>query len=183
MIRLKKYTIAVLISALFVMLFTSCKKKEEEPFTPGKIYAKIRYEGKLGAKQAKGLNLGADSLHHGFGDYITCITPTIFNAKFQTIRFQEDYIMHNMMELINNNLGYSDPLRSADFTGNSVVLLQPSLNGDLKNEGASFKNSVTFKYFYFMLEYFYQEVNLPAQYAVFDTLNTLPYVIISFVSK
>lgn len=162
-----KHTLLIFICSLFI---SGCNKHDDENFVPGKIETQVSYQG-ASAKKIAAYKEKEDSLYTGFGDYITSLTPQVFKAKFICIRFVDDLQVINQMELLDNNLSYNDPLKYADFTGNSSVTMNPTLGGNLTNEGASFGTTTLFKYFYFRVEYFYQEVQLPAQYSDIDTLN------------
>jgi len=156
-----------------LIFLTGCNEHDDSKYVPGKIISNINY---VGSTALKGLKVSqSDTIYTQFGDYITSITPTVFKAKFTSIRFVDELNVVNQMELINNNLPYSDPLRYADFTNNTAVTLNVELNGNLANEGASFAQSVIFKYFYFRLEYFKQEINLPIQYSTIVTLDQFPF--------
>lgn len=156
------------------LLLSACKNQEENNYIPGKIVTQVNYKGANTKSALKHISLkatNADRYYTGFGDYITSLTPSVFKAKFHCIRYVDELNAFNQIELLNNNLPGTDPLRYADFTNNSSVTMQPSLGGDLGNNGASFTNRVHFKYFYFRIQFFYQEVQLPQQYSGIRTLN------------
>lgn len=150
-----------------------CKKNEDNTYVAGKIITKVNYERETDQVKKKNGDLKEimpDSLYANFGNYITSITPRVFKAKFHTIRFVDELKGFSQIELLNNNLPDKDPLRYADFTSNSSVTLVPSLNGNLTNEESSFADTVLFKYFYFRIQFFYQEFELPSGY---DDVNAL----------
>jgi hypothetical protein len=164
--------------SLVLLVLIGCKKPEDTIFVPGKINATVNYLGNSGKSSVKSNNLKAadlENLYTGFGDYIMSITPNKVSAKFYCIRYAEDLSGHNMMEIINNNLPPYDPLRYADFTNNSSVSMVPSLGGDLINEGASFAQSVEFKYLTFDIKNIYLEIQLPQEYISIDVLDQFNY--------
>ncbi len=151
---------------VFGMVIISCTDHEDSvPPNFGKVNTVFEYTS-VGQKEKP---VKSDTYYTQFGEYITSITPVIFKAKFQTIRFTEDYHELNSIEVINNNLPQFDPKRYADFTNNNTVTMNPEFWGDLQcaynGDSCYFKNPITLNYFYFRLWYFYQEVQLPQQYA------------------
>jgi hypothetical protein len=156
---------------------SGCKKKEKDY---GSILYKISYEGSTNKSMSlKGSEMktpagSADTIYTQFGQYITSLTPASFKAKFQTIRYSDgknNNVDGHLLELINNNAASDAPERFADFSNNSTVNVTPILYGtDLAGSGdpahtTSFTaDKIDFIYFYFCLNYFYQEVTVPAQY-------------------
>lgn len=157
-----------------ISVFVGCKKNDDNTFVPGKIITQVNYRHST-SKNIKQHNPKSDSLYTGYGDYITSISPSIFKAKFNLIRYVDELATYNQIELINNNLPYDDPRRYADFTNNSSVTLTPDLYGNTPNEGTTFGSTVLFNYFYFHVIYFYQEIPLPSQYTGIDTLDQFSY--------
>ena len=157
------------------LLLCSCDDHNEDGgYIPGKIVTKINYLGINTPPTTK--NVGSKSslpveFYTGFGDYITSVSPHVFKAKFICIRYVDDLDVFNQIELINNNLPDKDPLKYADFTNNSSATLVPELNGNLTNEGVAFADTVVFNYFYFRLQFFYQEIQLPEQYEGIGSLD------------
>lgn len=161
-----------------LIILSGCNRHEENTYVSGKITTQVNYQGASSKSTMKKDNVKlteSDSLYAGFGDYITSVTPFVLKAKFICIRYVDELNAFNQIELIDNNLPYKDPLKYADFSNGSSVTLIPSLGGNLNNEGASFGSTVEFKYFYFRIEYFYQEIQLPIQYANIDTLDQFNY--------
>lgn len=161
-----------------LLIFIGCNKHEDTTYVPGKIITTVNYTGYSGMSTLKSNNLKAtqsDIQYTGFGDYIMSITPNKVSAKFYCIRYVNDLAAQSMIELINNNLPPNDSLRYADFTNNSSVSLVPSLGGDLRDEGASFANSVEFNYLLFDIANIYNEVQLPPEYAGIDILDQFYY--------
>jgi hypothetical protein len=159
-------------------ILSGCNKHEENTWIPGKIITQVNYRGAYDNSLMKNFSSKAtnsNDLYTGFGYYITSVTPKVFKAKFICIRYVDELNAYNQMELIDNNLPDKDPLKYADFTNSSSVTLFPTLNGNLVNEGASFDSRVLFKYFYFRIQYFYQEIQLPEQYASIDALDQFSY--------
>lgn len=151
-----------------IFIISGCTKhKDSVPPDFGKVQTKILYSNTSPAKNSDAGK--SDQLYTQFGEYITSITPTVFRAKFHTIRFADDYNSLNTIEVIDNNLPAADPRRSADFTNGSSVTLTPQFYGDIKCSydmtSCYFQRPTTLKYFLFRLWYFYQEVQLPQQYA------------------
>lgn len=146
----------------------ACRDKNK-PFVPGKIIAEMQYTGSI--QQRMDPAAGADTLHTGFGDYITSLTPLRTSAKFRTIRYEMDTGSFNTIELIDNNWGPFDARKYADFTNNSRVSMQPNLYGALANEGAAFQYAILFRFMTMDLANIYHDIPLPPQYAGIDTFD------------
>jgi len=156
----------VICFLVFITFIIGCTDHEDSvPPIFGKVNIIIDYTSiEQGQKSTR-----SNTYFTQYGDYITSLTPEVFIAKFQTIRFLEDYNSQNIIEVINNNLTQFDPLRYANFTNNSSVTTYPQFYGDLQcaynADSCNFANPVTLKYFMFRLWYLYQELQLPEQYA------------------
>lgn len=164
----------ILLIFICCLLLSACKKNDDDNYIPGKIVTQVNYKGSIDNSVLKNSYLKEtvpNSLYTRFGDYVTSLTPKVFKAKFHCIRYVDELNVFNQIELLNNNLPGMDPLRYADFTNNSTVSMEPTLNGALGNDGASFTNTIEFKYFYFRINYFYQEIQLPEQYNSIETLD------------
>lgn len=148
-------------------MFACTKRKDPTPGNFGKVNSKIQYSSVAHNKNSVKKN--SDTIYTQFGDYITSITPSVFRAKFHTIRYQDNYSGQSSIELIVNELPANDPLRYANFSDNSSVTMVPTFWGDLRcsddNSSCYFANATQLLYFYFRLQYFIQEVELPQQYA------------------
>lgn len=154
--------------SLLLLFLSGCSKKDDPAYEPGKILSNINYTNSVGtarSEQSKSNGSKSDSFYTIFGDYVTSVTPKVFRAKFHTIRFQEGISLNNLMEIVENNLPGTDPLRYADFALKSSVKTVPKLWGELINDGASFGRVIDFHYFYFRIQFFYLEVELPSQYS------------------
>ncbi len=157
---------------MILSVISGCKKKEKDS---GNILYKISCTSStnksMSLKKGSGMKFPAgssDTLYTQFGDYITSLTPNKFTAKFQTIRLSDgknNNIDGHLLELVNNNAAPNAPERFADFSNNSTVNVIPILYGtDLNNAGSFTSDEINFIYFYFSLNYFYQEATLPIQY-------------------
>ncbi len=158
---------------LIAIIISGCKKNQDPPPPPdyGSVQIKMHYSGANSGKSRH--KTKSDTLYTQFGDYITSLTPSVFRAKFHTIRFLDNYEGINQIELINNNATLMDPTRYADFTNNNTITMNPEFSGDLQctydMTSCYFKNTTLLKYFLFRLWYFYQEVQIPAPYAALQT--------------
>ena len=170
-----KKTIALL---LFVIILPGCKKKE----SGGTILYKISYTNSNEISQAGFHNQSQQSpksnsevYYTQFGSYITSLTPQKFTAKFQTIRFRDEGELGkdgHSLELIDNNASPDDPKRIADFSNNNSISVTPILSGTTDNNGLFIDKNINFIYFYFLINYFYQELDLPVEYKTVN-LNLL----------
>lgn len=115
-----------------------------------------------------------DTVYTQFGDYITSLTPTIFQSRIWTVGYIDKVLVPttneaNMLQYINQNqmvLPYSDTSRFVDFSANATISFSPVVFGDVRNETNFFAApQIDFKYFYFIPYYFYQEVTIPAAYS------------------
>lgn len=151
----------LLVILILISLFLACKKEES-----GTMYFKMKYTTQTLPTKSK---LSADTLYTGFGDYITSLTPTRFLGKFSMTGFQDTYNnMDNntkMLLFIDGNQPANDPARFADFSNNAEVSFSPNLRGIQDDHGLFSSEQINFIYFFFGVEYFYQEVELPQQYA------------------
>jgi len=68
------------------------------------------------------------------------------------------------MDQTSERLPLDDPSRIVDFSENKTVTFNPILGGRMNNDGQFVDKQIDFTYFYFMPIYFYQEVQLPAEY-------------------
>ena len=108
-----------------------------------------------------------------FGDYITSITPTVFIAKFLDMRIQNwdenGTIWNASMNLIDNNTDISSTDRLADFSKGASVNFNPD------SKYLNTQNSTEFNIFVFIFCFFYQELELPAQYNTVTNLDHLDW--------
>lgn len=150
---------------LVASILTGCSKES------GSIQHKVRYTTTGEAvKSAKSWN---ESTYTQFGTYITSLTPEKFTAKITLMCYQDNWdIQDRSTHIISYVDGHdNDPnfemATYADFSGNAEVSIDPILYSTdlIGEENRIFKQKeVTFKYFNFGPDYFYQEVELPAQY-------------------
>ncbi|MBL7812062.1 MAG: hypothetical protein JNL57_07545 [Bacteroidetes bacterium] len=147
-----------LVISISFIFYQSCRKGNG-----GKISAKFHYTGK---DTIPGPSASDTSKYVGLGKYIRSITPVSFRAKFQNIRFMDDWDQNKcvMMEVIENNLGMDDPQRYADFSMGQQVTYQPRIYFANKSGKAIKSKEVNFIYFLWNAAYFHQEINLPAEY-------------------
>ena len=149
---------------LTIVLLSSCKKES------GTVLYKINFT--TNKITSKSLKLETDNLYTQFGDYITSLTPSKFTASIWTIGYVDtvqssnQYDFHSLQYMQQNSeiLPWDDPSRIVDFSDNNTVTFNPSLGGRLDNNGQFVDKQIDFIYFYFMPIYFYQEVQLPAEY-------------------
>jgi len=153
-----------------------CKKNKNGTIRNGTIrynisYTNSAYKSTIANNKSnlKYISIDSDSLYTQFGDYITSLSPSKFTAKFVTIRFSDgksNNIDGHLLELVNNNAAPNAPERFADFSNNSTVNVIPILYGtDIDEDAGSFtSDEINFIYFYFFINYFYQEATLPIQY-------------------
>ena len=108
-----------------------------------------------------------------FGDYITSITPTKFIAKFLDMRIQNwdenGTTWNTSMNLIDNNTDIASTDRLADFSKGASVKFNPG------SKYYDSQKSTEFNIFVFMFCFFYQELELPAQYDAVINLDHLDW--------
>ena len=151
------------------LIFISCKKNT------GKILYKINFiDHEISSR--KGLAMKKESLgsdrYTQFGDYILSITPKIFTARVWTIGYIDTVLDRsnnsaNMLQYIEQNadkLSRDDPSRSINFSDNNIVSFDPVIYGKVNNDGQFEDAQIDFKYFYFIPDRLYQELQLPSEY-------------------
>jgi hypothetical protein len=151
--------------SLILITLTSCKKER------GSVLYKINFttNDEITLKKSKSL---PDSLYTQFGDYITSLTPSKFTANIWTIGYIDTVFSHSnnnaqMLQYVEQNsekLPFDDASRIVDFSDNVTVTFNPVRYGRVNNDGQFEDQQINFIYFYFMPRYFYQEVQLPAEY-------------------
>jgi len=108
-----------------------------------------------------------------FGDYIASITPTVFIAKFLDMRIQNwdenGTTWNTSMNLIDNNTDIASTDRLADFSKGASVNFNPG------SKYYDSQKSTEFNIFVFMFCFFYQELELPAQYNTVTNLDHLDW--------
>lgn len=149
-----------------ILLVLSCKKESER----GKVIYKMQFTSdKINLKSSEST---PDSVYKHFGDYITSLTPVKFIAQIWTIGYIDTVIVPGtndaqMLQYINQSVTHlplNDPSRIVDFTNNVTITFNPGISGRVNNEGQFEDKQIDFIYFYFMPRYFYQIVQLPAEY-------------------
>lgn len=148
---------------LTIVLLSSCKKES------GTVIYKINFT--TNKIISKSLKVETDNLYTQFGDYITSLTPSKFTAGIWTIGYVDTVFSHSnnnaqvlqYMEQNSEKLSWDDPSRIVDFSENKTVTFNPILYGRMK-DGQFVDKQIDFAYFYFLPTYFYQEVQLPAEY-------------------
>lgn len=155
----------ILLSLILITVLTACKKKGE-----GEMHHKVRY---LAADNLFGPETGpGDTSYTEYGDYITSLTPTHFSAKLNMMYYLEKWDPmggdNHMISYIDDVKFHSGEEQFADFSNNREISIVPHLNSNDMIEGPGggvFKQKeVTFQYFNFVPYYFYQELQLPAEY-------------------
>jgi hypothetical protein len=150
-----------MISRIAIGLFActavaSCKK-------PGKLQYEISYNtSEPSFKRSGGLGL-SDTFYTQFGNYITSVTPGVFTGRFQGMRFLDHVDPFNQVDVISYQWSMDDPRRQADFTNAATVSVAPEFHGQMRDEFFE-ADSVKFEFFKFVLDHFYQEVELPTAY-------------------
>jgi hypothetical protein len=155
---------------LAMALLASCKKNKDTEITedPGTVQYKINFNTDKAA--SKSTKLDADTLYTQFGNYITSLTPSVFIANIWTVGYVDkvstDSSYHNIQYMEQNFLILppDDPSRIVNFSENKTITYTPLFYGGMIKEGHLTDEQVDFKYFYFMPQYLYQEVQLPAAY-------------------
>jgi hypothetical protein len=157
---------SVVIILLTIVFLISCEKEKGS----GKVIYKINFTtNTINLKSTKSV---PDNLYTGFGNYVTSLTPTKFIAQIWTIGYIDtvmvpgtgkgqmlQYILQSVTDLPLN-----DPSRIVDFSENVTVTFNPQMANGVNNEGQFEDQQVDFIYFFFMPRYFYQTVQLPAEY-------------------
>jgi hypothetical protein len=155
---------AIFYILLTIVILYSCEKES------GTVLYKINFTtNKITLKSTK---QATDGLYTQFGDYITSLTPLKFTANIWTVGYVDMVFSHSnnnaqMLQYVEQNsekLPLDDLSRIIDFSGNTTVTFNPVLYGRVNNDGQFADNQIDFIYFYFMPRYFYQEVQLPAEY-------------------
>jgi hypothetical protein len=108
-----------------------------------------------------------DERYDQFGDFIIAITPSRFVGKFLHVRYsnrvegQPPGEEFNLDLVENHNyLDIASPTRIADFTNNASVTFIP--------QDVEVRATTELKYFMFIALFWYQELELPEQYAPFQ---------------
>ncbi|MDD3860522.1 MAG: hypothetical protein PHW83_10015 [Bacteroidales bacterium] len=161
---------------LIILSFTECKHDDES----GSLEVKMTYKNEDSQKSISEKsvlnsypNTKEEEYYTTFGDYVSSITPSVSMIKFLHMRFISWDIgsaaPNNGIEIIDSygNMEWSNPARFADFTNNNTVSITPNLEGYRANE------ELICNMFVFVSMYFYQEFELPVQYADVPTLNNL----------
>jgi hypothetical protein len=162
--------------SLVILIFVGCDNENEGG---GSLAVKMTYEKVDNLEYAsksskvKATSNTEDELYTQFGDYITSITPSVYMIKFLNMRFISWDIgsanANDGIDIIDSygNMDWSDPARFANFTNNNTVNITPDLGNYRANE------ELVCNMLVFVLMYFYQEFELPAQYSDVPNLNNL----------
>lgn len=155
----KPLTLILASAVLLLQGLESCKKDGGKT----KIRADFFYTG---VDTVPGPPQADTPRYTQFGTYIGSITPSVFTAKFNTIRFQDVWKNQEavLMELIDNNASIDDAQRYAKFSEGVEVLLQPKIYWANNTGQKVTDKKVRFEYFYWDLKWFFQEIELPAAY-------------------
>lgn len=176
---MKKLSYLLIISLIFI----SCKKHT------GTVLYKINFidheisTGKELVIEKRGLTFDR---YNQFGDYITSITPKKFTARIWTIGYIDKVMDRsnnnaNMLQYIEQNadkLSREDPSRLIDFSDNNIVNFDPVIYGRVNNDRQFEDAHIDFKYFYFIPDRLYQELQLPSGYQNI-TLDMFPSISIT----
>jgi hypothetical protein len=147
---------------LIAFLLTGCEKQG------GTLLHKLKFTTSTGSLKSTGN--GSDSHYDSFGEYITSITPKIFSAKMNIMYYQDNWDLLGMSTHIISYIdGHDNDPRYeivlyVDFSDNREVSADPILYSTDIIDGLFKQKEVTFTYFIFVPYYFYQEVDLPAEY-------------------
>lgn len=164
MSRLKITPLLLLPFALLLAL-PSCKKNKY-----GSLQHRIRYSTDRNVFRK---TQGNDSTYQQYGTYITSLTPFRFTAKLNMMHYTDRW---NWDDPAFHGVGYvsakdsSEVSLYADFSGNRETSLKATLGSrDLieSDEGSAAlfrQKEVDMIYFSLNIFYFYQELELPAQY-------------------
>ena len=177
-----KKAICLLILVSFVF---GCKKEG------GTILYNISYTDsgnpsafvKNSSEPAKG---ATDIYYTQFGSFITSITPVKFTAQFEDMRLLDENLLDNgghNLQLIDNNTDPADPQHFADFTNKNTVTVIPKLGGYVGHDGLFVDKEINFLYFFFRLDNFYQEFELPVEYRTIDLTQLDSYIGVDGNSK
>ncbi|MDP4277912.1 MAG: hypothetical protein Q8914_09815 [Bacteroidota bacterium] len=133
----------------------------------GKLVCSMSYQ--LTTQQSESINQKSavrsktsltDDRYTQFGDYITSVTPSVFIIKFLDLRLCSTWLNqeHNLAIIDNNKFAWSSTERIADFSQNSTVTID--LDGHVAND-------IDMIYLVSTPMFYYQEFELPAEYAGF----------------
>ena len=151
---------------LTIVILSSCEKESEV----GKVIYKINFTtNPITLKSSKSVPA---NLYANFGDYVTSLTPTKFTAQIWTIGYVDTVMVPGtgnaqMLQYIIQSVTHlplNDPSRIVDFSNNVTVTFNPQITEGANNEGQFNDKQIDFIYFFFMPRYFYQIVQLPAEY-------------------
>jgi hypothetical protein len=163
---------------LSLILFTGCNDSMSNKLVFNMTYTTTE-NSNLTRQNSPALKTNlTEERYSRFGDFITSITPTVFIAKFGGMRLQHfvrgDKMWKEQIKIID---GYEvgiidkDCGRLADFSNNATVQITPVFEGvdyaDMKN--------VEFNLFTNFILFFYQEFEIPAEYANIKYLDNLLY--------
>jgi hypothetical protein len=135
----------------------------------GTILHKVKYT--TASTEVKSANDASDSQYTQFGAYITSLTPSHFSSRIRIMCYQDNWDpTDNSTHAISYVDGHDNDPRYeiatyADFTNNQEVSITPILYSTDIKDGIFKQKEITFTYFNFVPDYFYQEVDLPAEYA------------------
>jgi hypothetical protein len=166
--------------AICCLLLFSCNKNKDS-------YGDILYKLKFEATQSKSLSLNvnngtatqksgaahnqSEALYTQFGDYITSLTPKTINAYMRFLFAQSQLSVANFVPGFDNT---RPPELFVDFSDNQEMTVTPQImTYDISTDDGTYKwiasgqyaeDEITFTYFCFTPYYFYQEIELPAEY-------------------
>ena len=166
---------------LIILSFTRCEKRgvHDDVGGCGSLAVKMTYKNADSQKSTseksvlKSYSSTQEEYYTKFGDYMISITPSVSMIKFMNMRFInwdiDSTVANSGIEIIDSygNMEWSNPARFADFTNNNTVNITPNLENYRAYE------ELVCNMFVFVAMYFYQEFELPVQYADVPALNNL----------
>lgn len=155
---------------LLLTLLESCGK-----FRAGEIDYKVKYTTEKSS--VKSSKTSTDVRYTQFGAYITSLTPDTFTSKINIMMYldhwdQSDGSTHmiSYVDGHDNDPNY-EIATYADFSGNQEVKIDPILYSTDIWKGIFKQKEVTFDYFYFVPNYFFQDFEIPGQYGEISLYN------------
>jgi hypothetical protein len=161
------------------LLLVSCNKSKDNF---GEISYKLKFESTQSNSMSLNVNNGmvaqkpsahtqSETLYTQFGDYITSVTPKTINAYMRFLFAQSKLSVANFVQGFDNT---RPPELFVDFSASQEITVTPQImTYDISTDDGTYKwiasgkyaeSEITFTYFCFIPYYFYQEIELPAEY-------------------
>ena len=159
------------VIAIFVLLLAGCDGFGDKY---GTINHKVHFTTQESGSMVKSFRNGSVETYDKFGTYITSLTPSVFTAKINIMVYQDNWDIKNDQTHMISYVEGSDTSDQvtpiyADFSGNREVSYTPILySTDLRGDRVFAQKEVTFSYFNFCPEYFYQKFDIPGEYDGID---------------